>query len=640
MVFARKVWKLLVGIKDALALLFLLLFFMALYAVLTMRPGAGAVHEGALLLKLDGAVVEEPSVADPLEQLLASEAPVREYRARDLVRAIRASAKDDRIKAVVLDLSRFTGGGLVNLREVGAALDEVRAAKKPVLAWSQLYTDDAMMLAAHASEVWVDPAGGAFILGPGGAHLYYGRLLERLKITANVFRVGTFKSAVEPYTRNDQSPEARAAAAALYGSLWENWKADVAKARPKANIALVTGDPAGWMQAAGGDGAKAAQTAGLVDRIGSRSRFGERVAEIAGEDKGEERPGSFAHTSLDPFLAAHRPEREGSKIGVVTIAGEIVDGEAGPGVAGSTRIAELLEDGLDDGFAALVVRVDSPGGSITASEQIREAIARYREKGVPVVVSMANVAASGGYWVATPASRIFAEPGTITGSIGVFAVIPSFERLLGDLGVTADGVKTTPLSGQPDLVSGLSPEVAAMIQANVEHSYARFLALVGKARGKNVAQVDAIAQGRVWDGGTARQLGLVDQFGGYEDALAYAAKAAGVKDGAFHAVHLGGQGDPFASLLQRMRGGEDAGQAAAASDIATFAATRQQALAREAIAGVSRLAQARGAQAYCLECPAPAYRTGLDGVTAPQPGMFGMLARLLGLTSVPAFPRD
>lgn len=627
MVFARKVWKLLVAIKDGLALLFLLLFFMLLYAALTMRPNIGTVQHGALLLKLHGAIVEEPQIPDPVEQLLAREAPLQEYRARDLVRALRLAARDTRIKAVVLDLSTFLGGGQVSLAEVGAALDQVRAAKKPVLTYANAYADDGLLLASHASEVWVDPLGGAFVLGPGGNRPYYARLLEKLKIEAHIFRVGTFKSAVEPFMRNDQSPEAKAASMALNGALWEQWKADVAKARPKARIDRVTSDPVAWLKASGGDGAKAALAAGLVDRIGDEVQFGDRVATIVGKDRNDDGPGSFAHTGLRTWLAANKPVTPGKKIGVVTIAGEIVDGDAGPGTAGGDRIAKLLDDGLSQDLAALVVRVDSPGGSVSAAERIRTAIDRYRARKIPVVVSMGNLAASGGYWVSTPASRIFADPATITGSIGIFAVIPSFERALADIGVTSDGVKTTPLSGQPDVIGGLSPEVSAMIQANVENGYGRFLALVGKARGKTPQQVDAIAQGRVWDGGTARQLGLVDQFGSLDDALAYAATTARLDEGKWHPVFLGANQMSLAAVFQRLQPEEEEPDGARlAGDLAGMAADRQRGLADRAVAELQRLAGMRGLQAYCLECPIRA-----DGKPQGELALKALVGRWLGL---------
>lgn len=603
MSFAGKVWRLLVGIKDALALLFLLLFFMGLYAVLTARPSPGQVRGGALLLNLDGTVVEEASQPDPLQVLLSQEVPTREYQARDLVRAIDAAATDNRIRAVVLDLSRFLGGGQVHLAEIGAAMDRARAAKKPVLAFANAYVDDGMMLAAHASEVWVDPMGGAVVAGPGGDRLYYAGLLDRLKVNAHIFRVGTYKSAIEPYMRSDMSPEARADASALYSALWEEWKADVKKARPAADLALVTGQPVEWLAAARGDAAQAAKQAGLVDHLGDRVAFGKRVARIVGPDDWDPAPGGFAHTELDPWLAAYKPGKRGKAIGVVTIAGEIVDGDAGPGQAGGDRIAQVLDDALEDNLAGLVVRVDSPGGSVMASEEIRRAILRHKARKIPIAVSMGNLAASGGYWVSTPADRIFAAPETITGSIGIFAVVPTFESALGQWGVTSDGVKTTPLSGQPDLAAGLTPETQAMIQSVIENGYARFLTLVARARGKTPEQVNEIAQGRVWAGGPARQIGLVDQFGGLDDALAWTAQKAGLKQGEWHAKYLGSGTDAYHSLLQMLVGSGETDARAPANDLVALLTARQAGTTRQLTADLQRLLGSHGAEAYCLACP-------------------------------------
>ncbi len=604
MTFARKVWHLLVGIKDGLALLFLLLFFGALYAVLMSRPSPGQVREGALLLKLDGAVVEEPEAADGFSALLGGSLPTKQYRARDLVRALDAAVGDDKVKAVVLDLSRFSGGGLVHMEEIGAALDRVKAAKKPVLTYAFGYADDGVMLAAHSSEVWVDPLGGAFILGPGGQNMYYAKLLERFKITPHVYKVGTYKDYVEPYVRNDMSAPAREARSAVLGALFDSWKADVKKARPKANLDLVTKDPAGWYKAAGGDGAQAALNAGLVDKVGDRVAFGKHVAELVGEDKLDEKPGAFAHSTLKAFLAKHEAETKGKAIAVVTIAGEIVDGKAGPGKAGGDRIAELLDGKDTKDIKALVIRIDSPGGSVTASERIRTAIERQKAKGIPVVVSMANVAASGGYWVSTPGTRVFAEPGTVTGSIGIFAVVNSYEKALAQYGVTSDGVRTTPLSGQPDVFGGFTPEVEALLQSTIERGYQRFIGLVGKARGKTPEQIDQIAQGRIWDGGTARQLGLVDQFGGLNDALNYAAAQAKLEQGDWHAAYLGQKEGGYASLFERMTDDEDSSPPEE-GDIFAMLSGRQQGMITRALTQASHLMGASGMQAYCLECPAP-----------------------------------
>jgi len=602
MVFARKVWRFLVALKDGLALLFLLVFFGALYAVLSVRPGPAQVHEGALLLRLNGAVVEEPAQTDPVALLMSGGAAQSQYRARDIVRALDAAAGDKRIKAVALDLSGFSGGGFVHMTEIGAALDRVKAAKKPVLAYAAAYDDDSVLLAAHASEAWIHPLGAAYVAGPGGQSQYFAPLLERLKVKVHVYRVGPYKEFVEPYVRDSMSEPAREARTAVLGAVFGQWKANVAAARPKANLVLVTTDPAGWVKAAGGNTAEAAKSAGLVDRIGDRTAFGDRVAELAGKDSVNDRPGHFAHTGLKAWLAANPAASGGKKIGVVTIAGDIVDGKAGPGIAGGDRISDLLGSAATKDLAGLVVRVDSPGGSVMASEQIRSAIERIKARGIPVAVSMANTAASGGYWVSTPANRIFAEPGTVTGSIGIFAVLPSFEDTLANWGVKSDGVGTTPLSGQPDLLAGFSPQVEAMLQAGIEAGYARFVGLVAKSRGKTSAQIDGIAQGRIWDGGTARQIGLVDQFGTLDDALAWTAAQAKLGKGDWHPVYLGEQGGGLGSLLGKLIGEDDDAAAPEGDAFARIAAQQHGALART-LADAGRLMGAEGAQAYCLGCP-------------------------------------
>lgn len=623
--FAGKVWRLLVGIKDALVLLLMLLFFWALFAVLTARPSPAQVHEGALRLTLDGVIVEERTEIDPFQLLLASEAPVGEYQARDLVHALDSAAKDARIKAVVLDLEMFLGGGQVHLTEIGEAMDRVRAAGKPVLTYATAYADDGMMLAAHASEVWLNPLGAAVIAGPGGQTQFYAGLLDRLKVNARVFKVGSYKSAVEPFTRDGFSPQARENAQALYGALWEEWQANVVKARPKARIAEVTGNPVALVANANGDLATAALRAGLVDKLGSRTAFGERVVKLAGADEWAGTPGAYRATDLDPWLEANPLPRAGREIGVITVAGTIVDGDAGPGTAGGTRIAQLLDEALQRDLAALVVRVDSPGGSVMASEEIREAIARHKAKGIPVAISMANVAASGGYWVATAGDRIFAEPQTITGSIGIFAVLPTFEETAASIGITSDGVRTTPLSGQPDLIGGLTPEVEQILQASIEDGYRDFLSRVARMRRMTPDQVDRIAQGRVWDGGTARQIGLVDQYGGLPEALAWAAGRAKLTDGGWHPVYLGNQPSPTDAMLRQWLSGS--GEEPRSADVFSLLARRNESALARMSRDLDRLMGSHGAQAYCLACPASA-ATHAENVSA-QDGWATRLARLL-----------
>ena len=639
MELAAKVWRLLVGVKDGLVLAFMLLFFGMLYAAMSARPVPAAVQrEGALLIRMDGALVEEPRQVDPMVALSTGQSAPAEVRERDVLRALAGAASDDKVKAVVLDLSQFSGGGLVHVAEVGTAMDRVRAAKKPVLVFGTMLGDSGVALAAHASEAWIDPLGGAFVAGPGGQHLYYARLLERLKVSAHVFRVGTYKDFVEPYIRNDMSAPSRAARQALYGAVFADWRSQVLRARPKAQIDRVVSDPVVWFRASGGDGAKAALAAGLVDHIGTRAEFGEHVAKLVGEDASggaaAKRPGAFAHTTLEGWLAAHPESTKGRVIAVVTVAGEITDGNAGPGEAGGERIARLIDGAGELKPAALVVRVDSPGGSVGGAEAIRAAIARQKAKGLPVVVSMANLAASGGYWVSTPGTRLFAQPETITGSIGIFAVVPSFEKALAHYGVSSDGVSTTKISGQPDVFAGLSPEVEAMLQANIEAGYGRFVGLVAASRHQTPAQIDAIAQGRVWDGGSARKNGLIDTFGGLDEAMAAAAEAAHLKADEWHPVFLAEPLKGWSALLAALPRHRDdeapaTGDGAVAADWPGMVARGQQAALARVVADVEHLLGAGGAQALCLEC----VEMGETPAPRPQlarPGRFSVLA-LLGL---------
>ncbi|HEX5498636.1 MAG TPA: signal peptide peptidase SppA, partial [Thermomicrobiales bacterium] len=394
------------------------------------------------------------------------------------------------MKAVALDLDGFAGGGQTGIGDLADAVRQVRAAGKPVIAYGIGYTNDSYELASAASEIWLNPLGAVLVAGPGGSNLYYKGLLDKLGVTANVYRVGTYKSAVEPFIRNDMSPAAKENYMALDTAELDNWRQRVKIARPKANVDLFLKDMNGAVSAAGGDMAKAALANGLVDRIGSRREFEDRLAQLGGSAaaKTDSDTAGYKRIKLSSYVADVVNEKPSGPIGVVTIAGMIVDGKAGPGTAGGDTVAGEIEDGIDKGIKALVVRVDSPGGSVLASERIRQALLDAKSKKIPVVVSMGNVAASGGYWVSTPADFIYAEPSTITGSIGVFGVIPSFQGTLQKLGIGADGVKTTPLSGEPDVFKGPSPEASQLIQTGVESMYGRFLGIVAQSRHKTPQQ--------------------------------------------------------------------------------------------------------------------------------------------------------
>ncbi|HEY1125180.1 MAG TPA: signal peptide peptidase SppA [Sphingobium sp.] len=604
--FAKAAWKLVVAIKDLMVLLFLIGFFLIVYsAIKQARSVDSAPRTGALLLTLDGPIVEQPSAVDGLTALSGSQT-AREYRLRDVVHALETAADDSAIKAVVLDLDGFGGGGQVAMERVGAALDKVRAAGKPVLTHASVYDDDAYLLAAHASEVWMTPMGMVGVTGPGGTIVYYKGLIDKVAANVHVYRVGKYKSAVEPYIRADQSEESRQANSAMVSALWEDWLKNVGSARKKAQVVKYLADPLAATRAAGGDMAKAAVGLGLVDKLGDEIAFGTRVADLAGQakDGGE---GDFAAISLNTYLRRNKPGTDGG-VGVITVAGDIVDGDSPPGTAGGYTVASLIRDATaDEHIKALVLRVDSPGGSASAAEEIRAALAAAKKAGLPIVVSMGNVAASGGYWVSTAADAIYAEPATITGSIGVFGIIPSFEGSLAKIGITSETVKATPYSGEPDVIGGISPEYDAMAQASVEDIYRRFVGLVANARKLTPAKVDEIGQGRVWTGGIARQLKLVDHFGGLDEAIADAAKRANLSGSEAQARYFDPQGDRISRILQMLGSDEEsetrlAARTAVPRDWLSLAAMRQKQWTVRIVHDFRALLDGPAIRADCLEC--------------------------------------
>ena len=599
MKLVRGAWKLLVGIKDGLVLIAMLLFFGLLFVALNTRPGMKPIAPGALVLDLDGSIVEQPAEQAAFATLSGRAAP-HEFRARDVLRAIRAAKTDARVKALVLDLDSFGGAYPATLNEIAAAIGDVRASGKPVLAYATAYTDGAYRLAANASEIWMNPLGGTLFTGPGGSQLYYKGLIDKLGVNTHVYRVGKFKSFVEPFTRADQSPDAAAASRALNGALFGQWQEAIAKARPKAQVAQFLAAPDKIILAKNGSIAQANLASGLVDKLGDRAAFGRRVAQLAGVDASKPTV-PFSTIKYDAYVQANPLPTAGSAIGVVTIAGSIMDGEGGPGTAYGTTIAKAIARGLaTKDLKALVVRVDSPGGSVLASEEIRVAILEAKRKGLPIVVSMGGLAASGGYWVSTPADVIFAEPSTITGSIGIFGIVPSFEKTLAKIGITTDGVKTTPLSGQPDVVGGIDPMIDTILQSGIENGYREFVARVAASRHMTPARVDEIAQGRVWDGGTARQIGLVDRFGTLDDAVAEAARRAKLDPASVHPEYLERKPGWAAQLASAYADKDD--DETSGGDVFARIATERRGLLARALGDVRMLATGGSIQARCLEC--------------------------------------
>ena len=622
--FLRALWRFLKAVKDVLALVALLLFFALIFAALssggkTTIPSGG----GALVLQLKGSLSEQPADARPFDLVSGGgSAATSEFRLRDVVRAIDAAATDDRVKAVVLDLDGFTGGGQAAISAVGHALDGVRARHKPVLAFAIGYDDASYLLAAHASEVWLDPIGAVLTVGPGGSQLYYKGLLDKLGVTAHVYRVGKFKSFVEPYTRTESSPEAKQADQTLIDALWGGWQAEVARARPKARFAdylaaLTSGHIPNSTLAAN------AQAMGLVDTLGDRIAFGRRVAAIVGAPDKNAAPGDYKTISLADWEQTNPVSTSGDAIGVLTVAGDIVDGKAGAGTAGGDSIAEALGKAVAKGnLKALVVRVDSPGGSVTASDRIRSAILAAKAKGLPVVISMGSVAASGGYWVSTAGDMIFADPSTITGSIGVFGIIPTFEGSLGKIGLSADGVQATPLSGEPDVLRGTTPVVDALMQASIDQIYARFTGLVAAARHLPIARVDEIAQGRVWDGATAQKIGLVDRFGTLEDAVAEAARRAHLDPAKVHPLYIEREPSAAVKLLRILTGNSDGGSADASAAVDPFASLgrRPDMILARAVGDARRIVTGPAVQVRCLAC---------DAGEPPSPGDVAAARRMM-----------
>lgn len=626
MVVIRSLWRFLVGVKDALVLFFLLLLLLALWGVMRASAPLQVPDGSALVLDLDGFVVDQATERSPFELATAGADITPEIQVRDLIKAIDRARSDSRIKAIVLDLDNFYGAGQANLQSIGAALNRFRAAKKPVYAYATAYIDDSYYLAAHATEVWLNPLGGVLLTGPGGSNLYFRQALDKLAIDVNVFRVGTYKAAVEPFTRDTPSPEARAAEQALVDTLWDSYTADVQARRPKVNIDAFLGDLPGRVQAAGGDFAKTALANGFVDKLGTSVSFGEQVRKLAGAPKSDDVPGAFNGIGFRDYISATQPltGESGDAVGVVYVSGTIVDGKAPRGTAGGDTISEQIQEALaNDNIKALVVRIDSPGGSVTASEKVRQALATAKAEGLPVVASMGPVAASGGYWIASAADEIYAQPSTITGSIGVFAIIPTFQRTLTDLGINAEGVKSTPYSGEPDIFDGLTPETRAILQASVEDIYRRFTGIVAQSRKLPIERVDQIGQGRVWAGATAQQLKLVDHIGGLDAAVAAAAKRAGL-DPDVRTIDVEVKPSLPFQILDEFFGPQDREQQAH-DPFAKLARNSQLRLAA-AIADASVVASGPTMQARCLSCV---------GHAPPRPvataARSGFLAAVLGL---------
>ena len=555
--FFKWTWRLLNFVREMVLNLFFI--FLILVGVGIWMQVSSSTSEqagrGALLLDISGVIVDKPSSTHRLgaigRQLFgASSDRLQENSLFDIVNTIR-QAKDDRnITGIVMDLKNFAGADQPSMQYIGKALREFRDSGKPVYAVGDNFSQGQYYLASFANKIWLSPQGSVDIHGFATNGLYYKSLLDKLKVSTHVFRVGTYKSAVEPFIRDDMSPAAREADNRWIGELWQNYLNTVAANRqvPAQQVFPGAQGVLDALTKVDGDTAQYALNSKLVDALLSSAEVEKALTKQFGWSKTENnyRAISYYDYSLNP------PADTGGSIGVVFANGAIMDGEETPGnVGGDTTASQIREARLDPKVKAIVLRVNSPGGSVTASEVIRSELAAARAAGKPVVVSMGGMAASGGYWISTSASYIVANPSTLTGSIGIFGVINTVENSLDSIGVHTDGVATSPLA-DISVTKALPPEVQQMMQLSIENGYKRFITLVADARKSTPEQVDKIAQGHVWTGQDAKANGLVDSLGDFDDAVAKAAELAKLKQ--WHIDYYQAEPDFFDMVMDSMSG--------------------------------------------------------------------------------------
>jgi len=528
------IWRGLDGLRKALHLVLLVVIFgLIIWALSSSAPVVP--ERAALVVKPEGQLVEQLS-GDAVQRAVqnAQGGQREETLLWDLVEAIRGAATDSRIRVLVLDLDKMQGAGQPELEELADAIGAFRASGKPVIAFGTTYDQDQYYLAAQADKVYLDPSGYVMIEGYSRYSMYFKGLLQKLGVDVNVFKVGTYKSAVEIFTRNDMSPADKQQSQAYLDVLWSAYQKAVTAARklPPDAIATYVNSLPQTVGAANGDAAKVALQAKLVTALANKLDVRRQLIGLVGLDKST---GSYNQISAEDYariVDARKKLHDGdgkARIGVIVASGDIQDGKAPPGTIGGDSLSELIRQArFDKDIKAVVLRVDSGGGSVAASEEIYQELEALRAAGKPLVVSMGDLAASGGYYISAPANQIFASPATLTGSIGIFAIIPNISQTLTKVGVGVDGLGTTPLAGALTIDRPLSPEIRGLLQSQVDRGYQEFLDRVAAGRRETPQQIDAIGQGRVWAGADARRIGLVDRLGTLEDAVASAARLAKV----------------------------------------------------------------------------------------------------------------
>lgn len=527
--FFRSLWHGLDVLRRVLHLL-LMLALLALFIVALRGSAPRLPERGALVVHPSGDIVEQLA-GEPLQRAIseARDESAPETLLWDLTRAIRGAATDSHIQALLIETDDISHVGQPELEELAAAIAVFRASGKKVIAHGNYFLQPQYYLAAQADEVYLDPFGFVLLPGYDRYRMYFKDAIDKIAVDVHLVRAGKFKNAAEPFTRHDMSDDEKQESAEYLQSLWLGYRTAVGAARhidPGALASYADGYSAA-VQKAGGDMAAVAKDAGLVTALRTDGEVAKRMADLVGAEDDKR---GFHGVTADEYLRTLRPEDRshhgaGKAVGVVMVSGMMLNGEQPSGTVGGVSTSALLRRArLDDSIKAVVLRIDSPGGSVLAAEQIYREVQLLRAAGKPVIASMGDLAASGGYYIAAPADEILASANTLTGSIGVFTTIPTFDRALAKLGVHVDGVGTTALSGTLRLDRPLQPQTEAMLQASVDHAYAQFVDRVASGRRKTPAGVDAIAQGRVWSGRDALRVGLVDRIGGYEDALQAAAK--------------------------------------------------------------------------------------------------------------------
>ncbi len=610
----RRIYSGLMKFIAGLRMLITNLVFVLILVVLFLAISGGELptipERGALVLNIEGSLVDQEDYTDPLSQIMGQSQPEQsQVLLQDVIDAIDYAAKDERITSLVLSLNHFAYGGISKISELSEALQRFRETGKTIIAAGDGYSQDQYLLAAQADEIYINPMGGVNLQGYSVFRSYYKRAIDKLGINFHIFRVGTFKSAMEPFMREDMSEEAREANLLWLTHLWNEYTNIVADRRnlDVADINRYVNEADKLMAEYGGDAAQVAVAQGLVDGIKSRHEINEYLIDAVGAENND---GYFQGIGYRRYLWLKNLESSESdvaeKVGLIVAAGNIMDGMQPPGVIGGDSLAQLIREAKNnENIKALVLRIDSGGGSAFASEIVRRELLLLQEAGKPFVVSMGSVAASGGYWISANADEIWATPTTITGSIGIFGAFPTIEKTLDNIGINTDGVGTTEQAGAFRVDRPMNPIAGSTIQSAIENGYRRFIDLVAEGRGMSTADVEQVAEGRVWSGADAQRLGLVDQLGSLDQAIASAAELAGLDNYDTDLIEI--PLSPQEQLLREIMGSENMGAIFGVKRQSQLLSQVQQWFApfKDHWEFINTMNDPRGVYLHCTVCIAP-----------------------------------